>query len=122
MVANGSIVVTLVQLVDRLPMPKHAAGRRGRPQVYSDRLMLKALVIMIVRRLPTVHLLLSVLAQPTAEMQDLHALLTENGRFPCRRTWERRLAAIPDDVPAHNELHHHDERQPPGRLGQSAVR
>jgi hypothetical protein len=33
-------------------------------------------------------------------MVRLRALLTEGGRFPCRRTWERRLAAIPDTLPA----------------------
>ena len=37
---------------------------------------------MIVRHLHTVHALLSVLAQPTPEMQTLRALLTVDGRFP----------------------------------------
>ena len=50
---------------------------------------------MIVRHLHTVHALLSVLAQPTLEMQTLRTLLTVDGRFPTRRTWERRLRAIP---------------------------
>jgi len=61
---------------------------------------LKALVIMIVRHLHKVHELLSVLAQDTPEMQTLRALLTENGRYPSRRTWERRLKAVPDTLPA----------------------
>jgi hypothetical protein len=100
MVANGSVVVTLVRLVDQLPLPAPAAPRRGRPRVYSDRLFLKALVIMVVKRLPTVHLLLAVLDQPTAEMQHLRALLEEHGRYPTRRTFERRLADIPDRLPA----------------------
>jgi hypothetical protein len=69
--------------------------------VYPDRLFLKALVLMIVRRLPQVHTLLTVLAEPTPEMQRLRALLTdERGRYPTRRTWERRLATIPDALPA----------------------
>jgi hypothetical protein len=68
--------------------------------VYSDRVFLKALVIMIVRRLPQVHLLLAVLDQPTAEMQQVRALLTEGGRYPTRRTWERRLRALPATLPA----------------------
>ena len=55
---------------------------------------------MIVRRLHKVHELLSVLAQDTSEMQTLHALLTENWRYPSRRTWEQRLKAIPDTLPA----------------------
>ena len=55
---------------------------------------------MIVRHLHTVHALLSVLAQPTLEMQTLRAVLTVDGRFPTRRTWERRLRAIPTTLPA----------------------
>jgi hypothetical protein len=67
--------------------------------VYSDRLFLKALVIMLVKRLPRVHTLLAVLDQPTPEMQRLRALLSEQGRYPTRRTWERRLRALPDTLP-----------------------
>jgi hypothetical protein len=101
MVLQVSLLVTVVQLVDCLPMPKPPTKRgRGHPKVYSDRLFLKALVIMIVRHLHTVHELLSVLAQPTAEMAKLRQLLTEQESFPARRTWERRLKAIPDTLPA----------------------
>jgi hypothetical protein len=100
MVAQDSVLVMLVKLVDRIPVPAPAPRRRGHPQVYSDRLFLKALVIMIVRHLAHVHELLSVLAEPTAEMQTLRALLAEQGRFPCRRTFERRLATIPATLPA----------------------
>ena len=49
MVTNGSHLVTLVELVDRLPLLTSAPAVRGRPRVYSDRLFLKALVIMIVK-------------------------------------------------------------------------
>jgi hypothetical protein len=101
MVSQDSLLVTLVQLVDRLPMPSAPQKRgRGHPHVYSDRLFLKALVIMMVRHVHNVHELLSVLAQPTAEMQRLHTLLCEQGRFPTRRTWERRFKAIPGTLPA----------------------
>jgi Transposase DDE domain len=101
MVSQDSLLVTLVHLVDSLPMPKVPTKRgRGHPKVYSDRLFLKALVIMIVRHLHTVHELLSVLAQPTAEMTTLRQVLTEQESFPSRRTWERRLQAIPDTLPA----------------------
>jgi hypothetical protein len=68
--------------------------------VYSDRLFLKALVIMIVRRLHKINELRSRLAQPTAEMVTLRALLHEQGSFPSRRTWDRRLQAIPQTLPA----------------------
>src|ERR671926_636834 len=91
----------LVHLVERVPLPPPPATRgRGRPKVYADRLFLKALVIMIVRHLHTVHELLTVLDQSTPEMQCLRFLLTENGKFPARRTWERRLQALPDTLPA----------------------
>jgi plasmid stabilization system protein ParE len=101
MIAQDTLLVILVKLVDQVPMPQAPPKRgRGHPKVYSDRLFLKALVIMIVRRLPKVHELLSVLAQDTSEMQTLRALLTENGRYPSRRTWERRLKAVPDTLPA----------------------
>lgn len=100
MVATESNLVTLVELVDRLPLPTPARAGRGRPNVYSDRLFLKALVIMSVKRLATVPLLLAVLEQPTGEMQHLQALLREHGRYPSRRTFERRLGAIPDTLSA----------------------
>ena len=101
MISQGTLLVTLVKLVDCLPMPAPPAKRgRGHPKVYTDRLFLKALVIMIVRHLHTVHELLAVLAQPTAEMQELRSLLSEQERFPSRRTWERRLQAIPASEPA----------------------
>ena len=101
MIAQESLLVTLVQLVDRIPVPPAPRKRsRGRPKFYPDHLFLKALVIMIVRHLHTVHELLSVLAQPTAEMEHLRRLLTVAERYPTRRTWERRLKAIPDSLPA----------------------
>jgi len=101
MVAHSSLLVMLVQLVDRIPMPAPPVKRgRGRPRVYHDRLFLKALIIMLMRRLNTAYELLSVLEQPTPEMQTLRELLVQEGRFPNRRTWERRLQAIPDTLPA----------------------
>jgi len=101
MIPSEPLLVTLVKLVDDIPMPPLPNKRpRGRPKVYSDRLFLKALIIMVVRHLRKVHELLAVLAEPTAEMQTLRALLTEKGRYPTRRTWERRLKAMPDTLPA----------------------
>ncbi len=97
MVPQTSLLVCLLTLIDHIPAPKPPA-RRGRPTVYSDRLFLKALVLMIVRHLTTVHALLAVLEEP--EMTPIRLLLTENGHFPARRTWERRLAALPSTLPA----------------------
>ena len=101
MAHRDSLLITLVKLVDRIPMPPPPAKRgRGRPRFYPDRLFLKALVIMIVRHLHKVHELLTVLEQPTAEMQTLRSLLVEKGRYPSRRTWERRLKGLPESLPA----------------------
>jgi hypothetical protein len=100
MIGHETLLVTLVKLVGRIPVPPPAARGRGRPPLYPDRLFLQALVMMIVRHLHTVHTLLSVLAQPTSEMQALRALLTVDGRFPTCRTWERRLQAVPMTLPA----------------------
>jgi len=101
MVAQESLLVILVKLVDCVPLASGPAQRRrGRPQVYGDRLFLKALVIMLIRHVQTPNGLLAILAQPTLEMQMLRQLLTDaQGRFPSRRTWERRLAAIPASLP-----------------------
>jgi hypothetical protein len=101
MIRRDSLLVTLVMLVDRVPMPSSLPQRgKGRPKVYSDRRFLKALVIMIVRHLHRVHELLSVLDEATAEMRLVRALLTEAGGFRTRRTWERRLNALPHPLPA----------------------
>lgn len=100
MIPQESLLIQLVRMIDRIPLPQPPKARRGHPKVYSDRLFLKALVIMIIRHLHKVHELLSVLAQPTAEMQVLRELLTENGRYPTRRTWERRLKDLPESLPA----------------------
>jgi hypothetical protein len=100
MIAEDGLLVQLVRLVDRIPEPPSPVRGRGRPLVYSEKLFLKVLLIMIVRRLHKVHELLSVLQEPTAEMARLRALLCEEGRFPSRRTFERRLHRLPERLPA----------------------
>jgi hypothetical protein len=101
MIAQHSVLVQLVRLIDRLPAPPppSAPSRRGRPHVYSDTLFLKALVIMIVRRLHRPAELLAVLEEPTSEMRSLRAMLHQDGRFPSRRTFERRLRDLPESLP-----------------------
>ena len=99
MVPHASLLVMLVDLIDAIPAPP--SGRPfGRPPVYAERLFLKALVIMLVRNVSTVGGLIAILEQPTWEMQALRARLTVDGRFPSRRTWERRLATLPSTLPA----------------------
>ena len=59
---------------------------------------------MLVRDVATVDGLLAILEQPTSEMQALREQLTIDGRFPTRRTWERRLKALPGHVPGPHRL------------------
>jgi hypothetical protein len=101
MLPREPLLVTLVKLVDRIPMPEPPPKRgRGRPKVYADRLIVKALVIMVIRRLYSAYSLLAFLDQDTDLTCALRAALTdEYGRFPSRRTWERRLQTLPPTLP-----------------------
>jgi hypothetical protein len=100
MLRHKSLLVSLVLLVDRLPWePEPTQRSRGRPKTYSDRLILKALVIMIIRRLSTADALPTFLNQDEPLPRHLRSLLSEQRRFPSRRTWERRLATLPPNVP-----------------------
>ena len=100
MIAQDTVLVQLIRLIDRIPTPPPPTRRPpGRPIVYSDRLFLKALLIMIVHRLHKVSELLAVLEEPTLEMRLVHSLLSEKGRFPSRRTFERRLKVLPETLP-----------------------
>jgi hypothetical protein len=99
MVPQISLLVLLVDLIDVIPSPAFER-KRGRPPSYPDRLFLKALVIMLVRDVTTVDGLLAILGQPTVEMRALRERLTCDGRFPSRRTWERRLNGLPATLPA----------------------
>ncbi len=100
MIAQDTLLVQLIRLIDRIPAPPPPARRSpGRPIVYSNRLFLKALLIMIVRRLHKVGELVAVLEEPTPQMRTVRSLLSEKGRFPSRRTFERRLKALPEALP-----------------------
>jgi hypothetical protein len=99
MVAETEPLLVLLSLVEGVPLPP-TPRRRGHPAVYSDHLILKALVVMLVRRVWTAHGLLGILAEPTAQMRRVRAQLTGPcGRFPSRRTWERRLARLAGCLP-----------------------
>lgn len=100
MIQAAPLLVTFVRLVDELPEPPETGEtKRGRPRVYTDRLILKAVLIMIVRRLYSASSLLSFLNQETALTQSLRELLMHKGQLASRRTWERRLKALPDELP-----------------------
>ena len=100
MITQDSVLVQLLRLVDRIPAPPPPPRHpRGRPYLYSEKLFIKALVVMIVRHLHKVHELLVVLEEPTQEMHMVRDLLREGRRFPCRRTFERRLEALPQRLP-----------------------
>jgi hypothetical protein len=100
MLRQTSLLASLIVLIDRLPWPREPSKRsRGRPKTYSQRRVMKALVIMIIRRLYTVYALLAFLDQDDTVAVRLRPLLYEHGRFPSRRTWERRLAALPPSLP-----------------------
>ncbi len=100
MIAQDTLLVQLIRLIDRIPTPPAPTRRSpGHPIVYSERLFLKALLIMIVRRLHKVGELLAVLEEPTPQMREVRGLLSEKGCFPSRRTFERRLKALPEMLP-----------------------
>ncbi len=100
MISHDSVLVQLIRLVECIPTPQPPPRPpRGRPYLYSQKLFMKALVIMIVRRLHRVGELLAVLEEPTPEMRMVRQLLCEEGRFPSRRTFQRRLKALPATLP-----------------------
>ena len=99
MLHREPLLVMLVRMVDVVPWPATGRRRRGRPVTYTERLIVKALVIMIIRRLYTAYSLLAFLEQETELTCQLRELLTQDGRFPTRRTWERRLARLPQRLP-----------------------
>ena len=73
MIYQDSVVVQLIRLIESIPSPPPPPRRRGRPIVYSEKLFMKALVVMIVRRLHRVGEFLAVLQEPTPEMSTGYA-------------------------------------------------
>ena len=93
-------LLDLVEAVERLTREQRSAApaRRGRPERYGEAVMLKATVILVLRRLPSVHALLAVVEEP--EWGGVRARLCDaRGRFPTRRTWERRLKQVAARLP-----------------------
>jgi hypothetical protein len=83
MIPHDSMLITMIQLVDRIPLPSQPdLRRRGRQWCTPIVCFASALVIMIVRHLHKANELLSVLTQPTVEMASLRNLLSEQGERP----------------------------------------
>jgi hypothetical protein len=100
MIDQDGVLVQLIRLIDRILTPPTPPRRpRGRPIFYSEGLFMKALVIMILRRLHKVGELLAVLQEDTPQMREVRQLLSEGGRFPSKRTFQRRLKALPNSLP-----------------------
>ena len=105
MVSQDSLLVTLVKLVDRLPMPALPSKRgRGHPQVYSNRLFLKALVMMLVRHLHKVHELPS--RAHTTNRRNAHAArpVDRAGTLPITSYLGTPNVRTPGDAPCPNWL------------------
>jgi hypothetical protein len=100
MLIRGSILVSLLWLVEQIPPPPPPAKRqRGRQETSSDKLFVKALIVMSIRRLYTAYALLHFLEQDDPVALQMRSLLTEHGRFPTRCTWERRFEILPARLP-----------------------
>lgn len=99
MINENSILVRLVMMIDLIAEPEPVKRGRGKPKIYSEKLIIKALIIMIVRRLYSAYSLLTFLKQDDVVIKQLRELLQENNKFPTRRTWERRLKQLPDNLP-----------------------
>jgi hypothetical protein len=101
MLTHGSLLVSVLWLVEPLPTPPSPVKRqRGRQAFSSDKLFVKALIVMLIRRLSTAYALLSFLGQDDSVAQQIRPWLTEHGRLPTRRTWERRFEKLPARLPA----------------------
>jgi hypothetical protein len=78
MLTHGSILVSLLWLVEQRPTPPPPAKRqRGRQETYADTLFVKALIVMIIRRLSTAYALRHFLAQDDPVVQRIRPHSTQ---------------------------------------------
>lgn len=101
MIPDKLPLVTLLRLLSQAPDPKPNPAKRGRGQInfYPDRLFIMGAVVMLVKDVHSVNGLLTMLQEPTAEMQSVRHLLHFGSHFPSQRTWDRRGAAIVEQLP-----------------------
>ena len=79
MILQEPLLVTLVKLVDGMPLPASPQKRgRGHPKVYTEHLIVKALVIMVIRRLYSAYSLLAFLQQDTLLSQQLRPVTAKS--------------------------------------------
>jgi len=115
MLLQESLLVTLVKLVDGIPIPALPTRGCGYPPVYPDRLLLQPLVIMMVLCWPMVKAFLTVLAEPTTEMPDvdidcLCAFDPCDACLPLRCGLETGLLTMPDETPSQHASCPHQSR------------
>jgi len=100
MIHQDSTLVTIFHQIDEIPLPKQEEKQaKGHPKSYSDRLFLKGLVFMSIRHIRNIHEFHSMFHYPTPELEEVRLQMSEDGQFPSRRTWERRLGPIVEMLP-----------------------
>lgn len=101
MIQQESSLVTLLSLVDRLPEEAFGGRPRGKGygQVYSERVFVKVALVMLVQHWSKVQECYEALQQPEAAMERLRGELSERGRFPSRRTFNRRVKVVGERLP-----------------------
>lgn len=100
-IQQESVLVMVLAQVDRLPeeaFPALQAGK-GYGRIYPERLFVKAALVMLVQHWPKVQEFYEALQQPVGAMQRLRELLSVHGRFPSRRTFNRRVKAVAESLP-----------------------
>ena len=100
-IQHESVLVLLLAQVDRLPeeaFPALTPGK-GYGRLYSERVFVKAALVMLVHQWPKVQEFYEALQQPVAVMEHLRQRLSERGRFPSRRTFNRRVKAVAESLP-----------------------
>jgi len=96
MISRNALLIKLLRLVDRVPLPsEYQRRRRGRPYVYPTRLIIKLWLVMAFRRLRSGYALHCFLQQSLPEVEELREAIFQAGPIPSRRTIERRLAVLP---------------------------
>ena len=89
MLTHGSILVSILWLVEQIPTPSPSAKRqRGRQETYADKLFVKALIVMIIRRLYTAYALLNFGSLVLSGVRN-YLISQANKEYPARSRWIR---------------------------------